>query len=189
MIKINLNDKIYEFPEVWSEVILDKFIQITEIKTDDLDEIEKNLQILSVLTGIPFEEIDELPYTEYARLASICHFIFYDDKAPVKREFTIDNIDYVMIDDITKITTAEFVDMDSILANKETTISNLHIFLAILYRPKVNGKIEKYNSDSVAERAEIFRNKLTCDYVISATVFSSALGQACLEYIQDYLTI
>ena len=64
---------------------------------------------------------------------------------------------------------------------------NLHILLAILYRPKVNGKIEKYNSDTLMERAELFNKKMTCNYAISAMVFSLALGQVCLEFIPDSL--
>ena len=71
-------------------------------------------------------------------------------------------------------------------------IQNLHVLMAILYRPIVKSnhdkyEIEKYSSSTVFDRADIFKEKMTVDIVLSALAFQTAQLQAFIEHIGDSL--
>jgi hypothetical protein len=183
MIHFEIEDKFYAFPERFQELTINKFQQVTNIK--NTDEIDSMIKIISALSEIPTKVIEDLPYTEFIKLTKHCNFIFGDNNEKPSFELNIKGIDYIMISDITKITTSEFLDLDTYLKDTENSIPNLHYILAILYRPKIDGKIEKYNEETLDDRAQLFKYNMTCDYALSALLFSLALGQTCLSYIQD----
>lgn len=186
MINIDLDGKIYHFPNTWSEISLGNFQKIIELK-NETDGINTLVKIISTLSGIDEEVLNDLPYTEFIRLSDACEFVFTECKEEPKFEFTLNGVKYKMMDDITKIKTAEYIDLDTLLRDKENTIGNLHVIMAILYRPKnKNGEIEKYDSKTLLERAELFKDNMTCDYCLSAMLFSSALAQVCVDYIKVY---
>jgi len=85
------------------------------------------------------------------------------------------------------MSTCEFVDLDTLLRDDDRKIDMLHYIMAILYRPvDKKGRIAKYTQEGLKERAELFKEKMTCDYVLSAMLFSVALGQTCIEHTQVY---
>lgn len=183
MINIELEDKIYKFPSDWGELTIGMFQEILKVKEDN--DIEDAFKIVSILSGIAENDLDKLPYPEFLKLVDVSKFVFNESKSPISFELDIDNVTYKLIDDITKISVSEYIDLDRLLQEKEKTFENLHIILAILYRPKTNKGIETYNSDTVMERAAIFKQKMYCDKAIAAMLFTSAIGQSLLEHMLD----
>lgn len=185
----------FEYPEKWSELTLRKFQELNIIK-EDTDEIDKMIKINSALTGIPEDALLALPYTEFNKINAACEFVFEkSNDQEIRYIFEAEGIRYGLSHDITKMSTAEFLDLDSYVRDKDNMMGNLHYILAILYRPIIKEdkrkkkpfcyEIEKYNSETVDDRAEIFLNKMPADVCLSTMVFSLALGLACMEHMKD----
>lgn len=184
---IEIENKTYKFPSDWSELTLGKFQEVSEIKLTE--EMDTWLKIVSVLSGIPEEVLLELPFTEFNKLIELVQFVNNEATYEFKESFKLDNVTYKFNTNISKMTTAEFIDLDTLLRNKEHPTEHLHLIMAIMFRPvDKKGKITSYNSDELEKRATLFKEKLTCDYVLSSILFSVALGQICLERSQDSLT-
>ncbi len=177
MINIQLNNKNYDFPETWAELTIGKYQECMSMINLE-ESMDKTLHILSSISGILLDELYDLPYTTYSQLSSIVSKLFNLKEDKPKFDLTIDGVKYKMISEISKMTTAEFIDLDTLINDQENAVSNLHILMAILYRPvDKKGKITKYRSQEVEERAIIFKEKMTCDYALSALFFSLVLGE------------
>ncbi len=176
----------FKFPQTWKEVTLDQFQKINQLSIED--EIDFELAMISILAGIPIDNILDLPVTEYKRLKEACSFINVNPDSRPKNIIEIDGVKYGYRNDVRKMKTSEYIDFDTMSASG---VENMHIIMAILYRPIVKvGNLEKdpfdyeiepYNSKTVLKRAEIFKEKMTMDFVLSATFFLMALVQSLLE--------
>lgn len=190
MRNIKLSNNTYTFPESWSECTLNQFQQINTLKLeDDFDNI---VSMISILSGIDKAILLDLPYTEYTKLVALCSF----GNNPVENStptliFTLNGIEYGFRQQISKQTTSEFIDYDT-FSKGENVVDNLHIVMAILYRPIITKKseteytIEKYDPETVFDRADLFKEGMSADIVMSAMVFSMAFVQLCIEHTRDY---
>ena len=186
MIRIDYEGTAFECAEKWSELSLGKLQRILSVKHETSTELEASAEIVSIMTDISPEMLDELPYTEFIKLANATCFILEECKEKPRFEVEILGTEYVMSDDITKYSTAEYIDLDSMVKDKDNIAGNLHVIMAIMYREKKNGRIVRYDSNSLAARADLFKEHMTCDCALSAMLFSAALGLACLECIPGY---
>lgn len=189
MKEIEVGGVIFEFPEKWSEISIRKYQKITQLKEDG--EYYSNLSnIVSILSGIDIDILEDLPYTEFISIASNIKFIFEgknDD--PIKWSYVIDGVEYKLATDMTHMSTREFMDLNSFFKDKENISNNIHLILAIVYRPVVNGEIELYSTKDVFKRADLFLDIMTCESILTLMVFYSALMIAFYEHIQDSFPI
>lgn len=186
MINIETKDKVYKFPENFSELTIGKFQKAMNIQYED--DLDANVKIISALADIPIDILEGIEFTEFKKLAEACQFInkMVDDKP--KLELTIDKTKYKLSMEISKMTTAEFIDLDGFIRDTDNVIDNLHLILGILYRPvNKKGKVEKYDSDTIIERAKLFQEKMTVEYALSALNFSLAVASSSIQITEAYL--
>ncbi len=193
MIKIEHDGTVFNVPTSWKEVTLEQFQQIEDIEL--AESLDKDVAFLSVLTGMTSVQVRNIPAIEFDSLKVI--YDFMRNVAPSntpKLLFTFEGIEYGFRNDVTKMSTGEYIDCDT-LASSENSIQQLHLIMAIMYRPVIEKGdlnkdptdyvIEKYNSDSLEKRGKIFK-KMTLDIVLSAMVFSQALVQTSQECFQGF---
>lgn len=190
MITITIENEKYEMPSNWDELTLGKFMDCMQFKTDEDDYTE----IIASLSGIPKETLMNIPYQEYLKIQNQIQFITQNIDDKPEYIFKIDDVEYGMNFDFANISTAEFLDIEYF--TKDNPTENLHILCAIIYRPIIakdnrrkfpsNYIIEKYKSEDVISRADLFKDKMKAKYAVSASVFFSLIGINCLTYIQDY---
>ena len=193
MIQIDYKDiGIFNVPTEWNEITLDLFQKVEELEFEE--EIDRDIAFLSVLTGISSEKILDLPLTEFNKLKGVCAFMHNNEiKEKPKLVIEIDGKKYGYRHNITKMSVAEYIDCDT-LSSCENSAQQLHTIMAILYRPVVKHgdlekdptdyTIEKYDSETVEERAKLFKQKMTVDIVLSAMSFMLAHVTTSLEHIQ-----
>lgn len=185
MIKIEIENKVYEMPSSFKELTLGKFIEVNQIFKED--EYDKNIEMVSIISGIQKDILLDLPYSEFIKLSNECDFIKNEiDKKP-EYIVEIDNTKYGMQFDFSKMSTGEYLDIDHF--SKGNYIDNLHILMAIIYRPILNGEgleyeIENYTSRTLQSRANLFYEKMPAQFAISASVFFCLIGIFSLETIQ-----
>lgn len=179
MINIKIRDELFHFPQNFSELTLGKFQRAMNITYED--EIDSSIKIISVLADIPIDLLEQVDFVDFKKLIEICKFLNETVNDEPKMEIIIDNKKYGMFTEISKMTTGEFIDLDTLIKDPDEAIDHLHVIMAILYRPiDKKGKVEKYDSETVEERAKLFQEKMTVDCALAAMSFSMAVAQSSL---------
>jgi hypothetical protein len=113
------------------------------------------------------------------------------DKPKFEDRFEIDGVKYGFFPKWEELTFAEFVDMDTISTKKQDQLLDLlHILASIMYRPIIEEKsehdfkIEKYDVNSMKERAELFKKKLDIRFILGAQFFFINFANKFLGYSQ-----
>lgn len=117
--------------------------EICEIdRRTDLEEIARQVSILSILTGKTEEEIYGMPIAEYREIAHKSSFLLhpYEDEILTAKSYKIGAWNLIPVEDYRKITTAQYIDFQTFAADPEKNIVPL---LSVMLVPK--GK--KYNQD------------------------------------------
>lgn len=184
MITIKILDKNYTFPETWNDIPLKKWVKIYPLikaQKEASSEVDILIRIVSVLSDISYETLIDLEIESLGKVMELVEKLLQTEQEP-GLEFEIDGVKYVFaLKDGRKMTAAEYIDCDILLKDFE---KNLHLLMAVLYRPEIDGKIEKYNSFKIYERGDLFLEKLSTNYVINASVFFSHIQT---KYLLNFL--
>lgn len=173
---ITINNYAYKIPESWLDITIKQLQDINEIQNSGITGFESEVILTSILTQIPEDILNEIPYTDYLKIQNALSFInreFPQEMTPV---FTHMGIDYEIDINIANITTAEFIDMDML---QKEGILQLHMMMAILYKPKTETP-NKYNIKDLKLRAEIFKEFMPAQYALTAMAFMVVLGQTLI---------
>lgn len=184
MITFELDKQEYSIPDYLS---IENYVKIYKIR-DFLGEEFFQAKIINALTGAKMESILQTNHTQINYLSTHIMSLFPDTEYPFIDRFTLNGVDYGFIPSWKHMSFAEFVDLDTLM-NKETNeiIANLHIICAIMFRPIVSQKgehdfqIEKYDIQSMEERAELFKKQLDVKYVLGGQFFFSRFANESLN--------
>lgn len=198
MITLELNGKEYKLPTAFSEMNIETYSKVVAID-NDLEDAEKYIKIISSITGIEEEIVRKIKVEQMKLIQDKIQFMFNSDKMALVDRFTIDGKKYGFNYDLDQISFGEFIDLEEFSKPNEVN-NNLHILMAILYRPikekrslfyffKKNKdySVIDYDSENVMKRAELFKHKLTMDKVLGSLLFFSILSTTTILNSQDYL--
>jgi hypothetical protein len=166
MMKFNYKNKQYEIEEpnveTWSKLVL---------LQEWTDEREFSVKLLSMVTGLTEEDIENSDYMEVVKLSNEISAYFIESGDKFYNEFSFNNKNYKFLD-LPNLTFGEFIDIDTYL-NKEPheKKKEMSLMMAMLYREvDDNGNYKPYNSKELQVKAEEFK-KLPVKYVRGATNF------------------
>lgn len=101
-------------PFSWDNISINKYYKIYDILFDETpgeEEINKQVRLVSVITGKPEEEIWNMPLTESTALISKLIFLNkFDIKSRSFSTITVNDEEYDVQADASKMTTSQFVD-------------------------------------------------------------------------------
>jgi hypothetical protein len=187
MIKFKIDDVRYEIPEYIS---IEKYVKIFKVK-DLFSDDYFQAKIVSIVSDAPVEVLLDSDYSQIQKLATYVMTLIPTDKPEFTNRFELDGVKYGFIPDWKDLSFAEFADLDTLSTKKQDEILDLlHIIASIMYRPiieeKKNGdfRIEKYNVDSMKERAELFKRKLNVKYLLGAQFFFINFANKFSNYSQ-----
>jgi len=190
MIKFSIDEKQYEVPDFIS---IENYVKIYKLK-DIFSEDYFSAKIINLITDCPVEDLLESDAQEIHYISAYIMSLLPDSKPEFKDRFELNGVHYGFFPQWRDLTYAEFVDMDTISTKKPDELLNLlHILASIMYRPIVeetsehNFKIEKYNVDSMKERAELFKKELDITYVLGAQFFFINFARKYFLYTQTSL--
>ena len=136
-------------------------------KDESIDELQRQVSIIAILTGRTEEEIYNLPLEQYRELAAKTSFLAreYDGEVLTAKTYGINGMVLIPIDDYRKITTAQYIDFQTFAREPEKNIVEL---LSCMLVPK--GK--KYNQDyDVLELQKALRMHLSVADALSLLAF------------------
>ena len=144
------------------------YLEICDIdRREDLEDINKQVSIISVLTGMAEEDIYNLPLEEYRQLAAKSQYLRhpYEGEILTAKNYIVGKFTLVPVEDYRKITTAQYIDFQTFAKDVERNIVEI---LSCMLIPK--GK--KYNQDyDVLEVQKALREHLCVADALSLLAF------------------
>lgn len=169
-----MNDKMLKIPTSWKEIKLSNYEKWYMMQPSSHQE---TVALVSFVLDIEVEEVLSMPISMFNDVVNVLSFIeHFPDK--VDNQIMIGDELY-SITPTDKMTTAEYVDIDSLFANDES--EKLSKALAILCRKRD----EKYDSDLIEERQKIFAD-LTMDSVYPLIAFFLSKGEIYQRSFSTY---
>lgn len=173
-VKFEIEGVEYILPE---HISIENYVKVFKIKDVFSDEYFA-AKLLNILTGAPVEGLLEANFQQIDYLANYAMSLFPQDTPKFEDKFELDGVWYGFLPSWKKLSFAEYADLDTLMNKKPDDILDyIHYITAIMYRPIITDpeshdfKIEKYNSDTMGDRAELFKKKLNIKYFIGAQFF------------------
>lgn len=140
-------------PKNWNEISVNQFIE--------LKDVDNEVTIISIILDVSEDDLYEMDFKKFLKLVNELEFV----SSPLSMtnhstDFQFNNEHYHLID-LYKMTIGEFIDLENYF--KEEYIFNLPKIISILYRKKIDGKIEPY--DNWVEEDAIAMGELGVGYV------------------------
>jgi hypothetical protein len=151
------------------------------------EEDDYNISLISLSTGIGEDKIKDANYFQVQQAAEYLANYFLNNTTGFYPEFEFKGTKYKFID-LNNMSFGEYVDVEEFL-KKDISYrkGNMEQFLAIVYRPiDEEGRIEKYDSSKVQERAKLFKD-LEVKYLTGALRFFLLLENELRAPIPYYL--
>ena len=168
-IEIQLNDRVVK---VKPEITIEQFQRLKR-KEDLYKSSPKDL--LSMLLAIPVNELKDLPLNqmEFVQSYLMSQMTETSLKDELYNVFTYNGVEYGLENDWSKLAWGAWMDMEVFSA--ENIEENIHLIMAILYRPIIERKNDKYKiapykADEIEDRAYMFR-QLPVKYWFGASGF------------------
>lgn len=160
----------------WQDITVGQYQEMMLVETEN--EITRFIECISIALDCDPQEIRDMPYSEYQTLQAKMSFISKEPQNEITTIIEIDGVEYGLEPDMKLITTGVFIDAEQF---KQDPIVNLHNTLALIYRPITTKKgieyeIEPHRSQGFERRANLFRDRVSIETVIGATLFFSLLG-------------
>lgn len=154
---------------------------------DFQDQTDWAIELLSISTGIPVEDIKQGRWENVLLCATNITQYYTQQGNKFHKEFEFKGVKYGFID-LNNLTFGEFVDIDTYLSKSPIERQNeVHIQMALLYRElDEKGKLVKYDGTKVLERAELFKD-LPIIYVYGALNFFFHLERVLHRNTRSYL--
>tara|TARA_R110001632_G_scaffold93189_2_gene198626 strand:- start:3968 stop:4609 length:642 start_codon:yes stop_codon:yes gene_type:complete len=176
----------YNLIDSWSDVTLEKWIELNKIDKDNKG-VEASSTI-EALSNIPKEIIRKLDIKDVAGILSKIGELQNRQDTRLKNIIEVDGFEYGFHPDLDSITLGEYADLESFI--KDDIEGNITDIMAILYRPiiKKNEKnyiIEPYDGNIRLRALEML--KMSAEQVQSALVFFYHLLKELVEIIPLFL--
>ena len=131
---------VIQMIDSWDKLTLRKLKDISDID-EEISDIMKQMELISILTGIDVDGLGNLSIDTYADLAKRSQFLNSECPTPNvnKKHISINGHDYDVITDPRKLNAAQFIDFNNLRANDDMRTSDLSKFMTVFIIPK--GKV------------------------------------------------
>ena len=134
----------------WSEISIKKFDEISNIlssmnNVNEDEALEININLLSALCDVSVDEIEDLPLTEFSKLVKQTEFLKKMPNVDIKDNYVINGKKYVLLSNVQKMTTAQYIDYQTLVKNADKNVKEL---LSVFLIPK-GKKYGEYDLEEV----------------------------------------
>jgi hypothetical protein len=187
MIQITLDDRVIN---VSTTLTVEKYQQIRSnpIKYSNTSEI------LALYLGVSVDELKDLPVDQIKFVEGILtQHLLAPKVEDIVFTFQIDDVTYGIENDWGNMTWGQWTDLE-VFSQPDKIEQNIHVILALLYRPVRIEKgqsytLDKYKSSEVMERAELFRKKLGVDVWFGCASFFLLISNAYIINIKNSMDL
>jgi hypothetical protein len=165
----------------YNKLTLGKYMEIQEVsRNDSLEDIDKQVQILSILTGVAEEEILHLPIQDYKELVVKSGFLDPENinYHPVAKKYILGKFELIPCRDFRKIETCQYIDFQTYAPDLDKYLVE---FLSVILVPKGHRYNEGYD---ILEVQKAIREEMSVSDGVSLAGFFLTW---CRKSIKDSL--
>ena len=165
----------------YNKLTLGKYMEIQEIsRNESLEDIDKQVQILSILTGVAEEEILHLPIQDYKELVTKSDFLDPENinYHPVAKKYLLGKFELIPCRDFRKIETCQYIDFQTYAPDLDKYLVE---FLSVILVPKGHRYNEGYD---ILEVQKAIRDEMSVSDGVSLAGFFLTW---CRKSIKDSL--
>ncbi len=169
-------------PNQLSEIKLHQYQKYLKIQENNNDDTFLASKMIEVFCGIDLKDAFKMKATDVYRITNILADMF-EQKPKLVQRFTMDGVEYGFIPNLDDMSLGEYIDLDTHLSSWE----NMHLAMAVLYRPVTNTLKHKYLiADYEAKNQEKMKN-MPMDAVLGSMLFFYRLGIDLSRVMTSYL--
>lgn len=165
----------------YNRLPLGKFMEIQAVsRNESLEDLDKQVQILSILTGVAEEEILHLPITEYKEMVVRAGFLDPENISyhQVAKKYLVGKFELIPVRDFRKIETCQYIDFQTYAPDLDKYLVE---FLSVILVPKGHRYNEGYD---ILELQQAIREEMSVSDGVSVAAFFLTW---CRKSIQDSL--
>ncbi len=129
----------------YNKLTLAQYQDIQAVQKDEsLEDIDKHTRILSILTGVPEDELMHLPITEYTELSAKAQFLSADGfkAGRMAKKYVIGGMELIPVTDFRKLETCQYLDFQTYAGDLDKYMAEL---ISVLLVPKGHRYNEGYD--------------------------------------------
>lgn len=131
----------------WDAITLREYEQIEQILSTDIPSDYKAVHLVSVLTGLPVEEIEKIPVSEFNKFIPAMEFLYTEPETHHHQfEYTVNGREYDFKGRIDEITTAQYIDYRAYMDKEDKDIVEL---MSVFLIPKGHDYNDGYDMEQV----------------------------------------
>jgi hypothetical protein len=188
MENIKINDTIYSIPTSWDDVCINKWrslISVQKYLKEDMTDSEKldiKLNIISVLTDIPYDILINTPGEFYSKIMELLDFYTNESlKVDLTPSIKVLDVEYRLIS-FEKLTLGDKANID-ILRDGDSIENRLGRVMSILYRSEKEGNL---TTEQLDEKELTFNEHLSINDVYATMIFFLNIIQVFNKNTQFY---
>ena len=165
----------------YNKLTLGKYMEIQEVsRNESLEDIDKQVQILSILTGVAEEEILHLPIQDYKELVVKSGFLDPENinYHPVAKKYILGKFELIPTRDFRKLETCQYIDFQTYAPDLDKYLVE---FLSVILVPKGHRYNEGYD---ILEVQKAIREEMSVSDGVSLAGFFLTW---CRKSIKDSL--
>lgn len=175
-------------PTTWFDVSIENFPLIYDIIRDkEIDPIDREIRILSILSGLPVADIEKIKIDKLKELIKSVNFIVKMEFPKHQEMFRHNGFRWVVNYDISKLTAGEFISISKLTESEEMIMQNLPQLVAMFVKPYKFSwfKFKEVEMD-YNERLEHIKS-MSVGIVYPLCVFFCKVIENLYPAIEDYL--
>jgi hypothetical protein len=180
-----------ELPSSWSEVTVEQFAALQNVmKHDDLHEYEKNVAIISIMSGWSEAAVKELSLKSYTNVMKSLAFLSSAVEGKLQKYMMANGKKYRIESDVEKLTGGQYITLMHLMKDQDKVMDNMADILALFCIPSTKTwfgwKDGTYDSEQHSEVAADMKDaKMNVVYPLTAFFFESYKNY--VENMQVYL--
>lgn len=121
-----LQDMKVTMKSSWDSITWNEYEQIEQILNSNIPSDYKAVHLVSVLTGLTIEQIEQLPISEFQRFVPVLEFLQKEpQKHSHKFEYTVNGRQYSFKGKLDEITTAQYIDYRTYMNDENKDVIKL----------------------------------------------------------------
>ena len=160
----------------YNKLTLAQYQDIQAVQKDDsLEDIDKHTRILSILTGVPEDELMHLPIPEFTELSAKAQFLSAEgfNAGRMAKKYVIGGMELIPVTDFRKLETCQYLDFQTYAGDLDKYMAEL---ISVLLVPKGHRYNEGY--DIIALQESIRQEMSVADGATIVGFFLTLCGRS-----------
>lgn len=169
-------------PENLEEVTLGQYQKYLKIVQDNEDEVFIAQKMIEIFCNVQLKFVMKMKWNDVMNITKDLASMF-EVEPPLKRQFTLDSVNYGFIPNLDEISFGEFVDLDATLGDWQ----EMHKAMQILYRPVDINVRGRYNIKEYDGKLDDTLKDIPLSIALGSVFFLLNLGKELSQVMMDYL--